>query len=167
MAHHLEEFITKISVSNYTDTLQCYGDTDLESLSDSFTGLTPPFDSQEEAETFWKAVLLENFGNVEILTWWNTRLDPDQEQGSHTNTDVGWDEDDDIEQYTAVLYSKFDPAVHKPTYFSDNQYRAMEYKPTGIAEGDCLVFPSNLYHRAPKNKSDQNRITSVCTFRQI
>lgn len=165
MAHHLEEFITKISVSNYTDTLQCYGNTDLNSLSESFTGLTPTFASPEDAETFWNGVLLEDFGSVEILGWWNTRLDPEQEQGSHTHTDVGWDEEDDIEQYTAVLYSKFNPAVHKPTYFSDNQYRAMEYKPLGIVEGDCLVFPSNLYHRAPKNKSKESRITAVCIFK--
>ena len=167
MTHHLEEYITKIPVSNYAETLVCYGDTNLESLSEPFTGLTPPFNSQVDAETFWKAVLLADFGEVEILTFWNTRLDPNQEQGDHTHTEHAWDEDDTIHKYTAVLYSKFNSSVHKPTYFSDNQYRALEYKPANITQGDCLVFPSNIYHRAPKNTSEENRITSVCIFTRI
>lgn len=164
MTHHLEEYITKIPVSNYSETLSCYGDTDLESLSETFTGLTQPFDSHQDAETFWKAILLEDFGEVEILSFWNTRLDPSQEQNSHTHTEHGWYENDSITQYTAVLYSKFNSSVHKPTYFSDNKYRAIEYKPTNITQGDCLVFPSNMYHRAPTNTSEETRITSVCTF---
>ena len=102
MAHPLEQYVTKIAVSNYAETLQCYGDNDLDKLSELFAGLTSPFDSQEDAETFWKAVLLENFGNVEILSWWNIRIDPEEEIAPSINTELGWDENDDIENYTAV-----------------------------------------------------------------
>lgn len=167
MAHHLEEYITKIPVSNYTETLLCYGDTDLESLSETFTGLTQPFESQEDAETFWKAILLEDFGEVEILSFWNNRLDPSQEHRSHINTEYGWDENDTIHQYTAEIYSKFNSAVHKPTYFSDNKYSAVEYKTISVNQGDCLVFPSNIYHRSPVNTSEEAKIISVCTFTRI
>jgi len=164
MTHNLEEYITKIAVSNYAETLVCYGDTDLELLSETFTGLTPPFNSQVDAETFWKAVLLADFGAVTILEFWNTRLDPSQEHGSHIQTELGWDEDDTIHQYTAELYSKFNSSLHKPMYFADNQYRVLEYKPTNITQGDCLVFPSNIYHRHPRNISEEAKIISVCTF---
>ncbi len=164
MAHTLEEFITKIHVDNYQDTLSCYDNANLDELGEAgFTGLTPPFNTLEDAQAWWSNIL----GDVTVSSYWNTRLDPGQEQGTHLHVDpeLGFDIDDSVDgQQTAVLYSKYNPSVHKPTYFSETNLRISEYKPAGIIEGDCLTFPSNIYHRAPKNTSAESRITSVCTF---
>lgn len=163
MTHNLEQYIIKVeNVKNYQlPLINAFGNIDLNLLH-NFTGLTSPFHSWDDAYAFWQATL-NDIGEIKVLEYWNTTLYPGQEQGTHTHTKHGWDTDDSILQYTAVLYAKFNPKIHKPTYFADNALKINEYKPV-VKEGDCLVFPSNIYHRAPMNTSQENRITSVCTF---
>jgi hypothetical protein len=163
MSHNLEEHIIKIeNVANYRlPIVNVFGNADLEHL-ENFTGLTSPFSTFDDAYAFWQSTL-NDVGEINLLEYWNTTLLPGQEQEIHIHSSYGWDKDDTISQYTAVLYSKFDPELHKPTYFADNPLKINEYKPS-VREGDCIVFPSNIYHRAPLNTSDKNRIVSVCTF---
>ena len=163
MIHNLQKYIITIkNFPNYkTPLVNAFGERDYDDIS-QFTGLTSPFDSREAALEFWQTPL-SKLGFSELLDYWNTTMLPGQEHNTHTHTEHGWDVDDTITTYTAVLFCKYDLTVHKPTYFADNPLKINEYKPI-VAEGDCLVFPSNIYHRAPLNNSSLTRITSMCVF---
>jgi hypothetical protein len=165
MTHHLQPLIKKTHVLEYETILtNQFGANDLNEL-ENFTGLQSPFASSQDVKNYWDPIL----SNVAVVpssytgSWMNI-LRPNQDQGVHIHTDLGYDYKEETNVYTAILYLKFNPEVHKSTYFCDNANRAYEYKPSDITEGDCLVFPANLYHRAPLNTSDENRIVLVCVF---
>lgn len=167
MTHHLENYIRKIHVDTYQTLLQnVFGNSDLNTLK-NFTGLVKPFETRDDGGRFWDSVLSTHYNIHSYGDFWINISRPGSYQDTHLHEDYGFDQNEITTKYTAVLYLKFDPELHRPTYFCDNPYKAYEYKPSDIVAGDCLVFPSNIYHRAPLNTSDQTRIVTVCRFNII
>lgn len=166
MAHHLEELVYK---TNWTNTVlnDMFGSEDLNDLS-SYTGLNQPFATLEIANTALGQILNDYItakgysGYTLQQTWININRTGD-EQKIHHHDEYGYDEREDTTRMSLICYLKLDPG-HKPTYLCDNPYQAYEYKPTNIIENDVLIFPSNIYHRAPLNTTDTNRIVLVATF---
>ena len=67
--------------------------------------------------------------------------------------------------FSSVLYLKFDPEHHRATTFvapflNNFDGNVFEYEPSGIEEGDLIVFPSHWTHRGMKNTSDRKTIIS-------
>lgn len=167
MAHHLEQYVTKIHVDNYQDCMNVYGGLDDESLGDQFTNMTGTFNTLEENTAFWLPHLQTLFGDCDIEFGINLRFDNGCELQPYINTENGWDIDDTITIYTATLFVKFNPNQHKPTYFCDTSLKTNEYKPIEVIEGDCLIAPSNIYRREPKNFGQECKIIASCVFRPI
>lgn len=69
--------------------------------------------------------------------------------------------------FSSVLYLKFDPEHHRATTFvapflNNFDGNVFEYEPTGIEEGDLIVFPTSLAHYVPVNRTDvERRILSM------
>lgn len=164
MAHHLEQYVTKLHIDNYLDCMSIYRGLDSESLDDQFTNMTGTFNTLEESTSFWLPHLQPIFGNCNIEFSTNLRFNNGCELLPYVSTPNGWDVDDTITIYTATLFVKYNPTQHKPTYFCDNTHKVNEYKPADIIEGDCLIAPSNLYRREPKNFGQECKIIASCVF---
>tara|TARA_B100001094_G_scaffold178746_1_gene172903 strand:+ start:811 stop:1443 length:633 start_codon:yes stop_codon:yes gene_type:complete len=77
--------------------------------------------------------------------------------------------------YSAVLYLKYNPEVHKPTLFYSQFHDTMKgdivtWEPPDVEEGDLIIFPSVLAHEARPNESDEERIVvsfNIASFQQL
>ena len=69
--------------------------------------------------------------------------------------------------FSSVLYLRFDPECHRATTFvapflNNFDCNVFEDEPTGIEEGDLIVFPTSLAHYVPVNRTDvERRILSM------
>ena len=58
--------------------------------------------------------------------------------------------------FSAVMYVEFNPEVHKPTEYRFP--RTDRFTSLPVEEGEIVIFPSLLKHRAPINEVDEERI---------
>jgi hypothetical protein len=126
------------------------------------TGLQRQFKNENEACEFWNDIIL-NFSkgkSYKIDSFWINMYKTGDEQGWHRHTDS----DDVLNKFTIILFLKFDPAIHRSTCFALDSTGLGEYEPLDIQEGDCIIFPSTLYHKAPANESTELRAVSVVNF---
>ena len=162
MSVELSSKITKISSNKNTGD---FLDAILKNVNlgdnGNVTGLQNPFKSKDEVDSFWKDIILE-FSKEKQYTidvCWSNFYNNGDEQGWHTHN-----ASNDDSKFTAIFYIKFDPALHQPTYFATDRTGSDEYIPVDVKQGDCLIFPSNLYHRSPINTSFDLRAVCVLNF---
>jgi len=165
--HNLENLI-KIyninSVENYISSISQNKDLDDKiSCCDNLF----PYDWNMVQNEFNPAInsFLEtiNKSNYVLGNLWGNIIKPNQEVGTHINTENGYDVVDDTDTYVGVLNLKFIPSEHKGIYFADNSLRVNEYKPSLIT-GDLTIFPGNIYHRIPLNTSNENMVILTLMF---
>ena len=102
---------------------------------------------REYAHNLIKPLVKESLGNFDFAKTWYSRQIKGDGHPEHNHGAIG---------FASVMYVKFNPEVHKPT-----EYRFPRtdcYRSFPIEEGEIVLFPSLLKHRAPPNEVDEERI---------
>ena len=105
---------------------------------------------REYVHNLIRPLVQESVGNdktFDLLKTWYSRQRKGEGHPEHDHGTIG---------LASVVYVKFNPKVHKPTEYrfpKTNVYRSFP-----VEEGEIVLFPSLLKHRAPPNEVDEERI---------
>ena len=102
---------------------------------------------REYSHNLIKPLVKESLGNFDFSKTWYSRQRKGDGHPEHNHGIIG---------FASVMYVKFNPEVHKSTEYRFP--RTDYYNSFPTEEGDLVLFPSMLMHRAPINESDEERI---------
>ena len=102
---------------------------------------------REYAHNLIKPLVKESLGNFDFAKTWYSRQSKGDGHPEHNHGAIG---------FASVMYVKFNPEVHKSTEYRFPKTDYYNSFPT--EEGDIVLFPSMLMHRAPPNEVDEERI---------
>ncbi len=102
---------------------------------------------REYAHNLIKSLVEESLGNFDFAKTWYSRQVKGEGHPEHDHGTIG---------FASVLYVKFNPEVHKPTEYRFP--RTDRFTSLPVEEGEIVIFPSLLKHRAPINEVDEERI---------
>ena len=105
---------------------------------------------REYVHNLIRPLVQESVGNdktFDLLKTWYSRQRKGEGHPEHDHGTIG---------LASVMYVKFNPEVHKPTEYRFP--RTDFYRSLPVEEGEFVLFPSRLKHRAPPNEVDEERI---------
>ena len=105
---------------------------------------------REYVHNLIRPLVQETVGNdktFDLLKTWYSRQRKGEGHPEHDHGIIG---------LASVMYVKFNPEVHKPTEYRFPFQKA--YVSLPVEEGEIILFPSLLKHRAPPNEVDEERI---------
>ena len=105
---------------------------------------------REYVHNLIRPLVQETVGNdktFDLLKTWYSRQRKGEGHPEHDHGTIG---------LASVMYVKFNPEVHKPTEYRFP--RTDRFASLPVEEGEIVIFPSLLKHRAPPNEVDEERI---------
>ncbi len=105
---------------------------------------------REYVHNLIRPLVQETVGNdktFDLLKTWYSRQRKGDGHPEHDHGNIG---------LASVMYVKFNPEVHKPTEYRFP--RTDRFTSLPVEEGEIVIFPSLLKHRAPPNEVDEERI---------
>tara|TARA_B100000131_G_scaffold52670_1_gene47389 strand:- start:969 stop:1568 length:600 start_codon:yes stop_codon:yes gene_type:complete len=145
---HDEVILKDPAEINDTCHTSYYEDTDYSEFK-PFIDLLGPYLQRLSTEAMGKGFYRKPIDNITRI-WFQV-----QEEGEfhslHNHGANGW---------SAVFYADYDEEVHEATKFYSSMFTCngeiMHFQP-GVREGDIIIFPSQVFHESPVNRSEKSR----------